>query len=112
MRHARNPKSESRAAWARTGDSDDRIDATSDLENRGCKVNVCEMSGGLTNSGDETAVEQDLVANARRKQPKRYKLCHSSAVILRPMISSASRIIMRSCGTEYSVFEGMANRCC
>ena len=40
-----------RAGQAGTGDSDDRIDATGDIENPGRKVNVCEMSGGLTGSG-------------------------------------------------------------
>ena len=35
---------------------------------------------------------------------------HSSRETWRPMIPSTSRIIMRSCGTEYSSFDGRANR--
>lgn len=39
-----------------------------------------------------------------------YSLFHSSTLIFRFKISSTSRIIIRSCGTEYSALEGIVRR--
>ncbi len=41
-----------------------------------------------------------------------YKRFHRSTGSSYPIIASTSRIIIRSCGTEYSSLEGMTRRCC
>jgi len=53
-----------------------------------------------------------LLCSAGEIHPGRYRLFHSSESTSRWITASTSRIIVRSCGTEYSELDGIASRFC